>query len=75
MTANTPIGEGWNRLPSVTPGGAAYFYARRSPLNGNRQWYMRDRATGRWEYHEERELPPGRTFGYAPVVRIPAPDR
>ena len=40
-----PKGEGWRKCPSVTPGGSAYFYARRSPTSGARQWYMRDRDT------------------------------
>ena len=49
----TPQGEGWRKVPSVTTGGAAFFYARRNPSTDQREWFMYDRELKEWRYSDE----------------------
>jgi hypothetical protein len=43
-----PSGQGWKKVPSVMSGGKPFFWYRNE--GGNRQTYMWNRQTQRWEY-------------------------
>lgn len=49
----TPQGDAWRKCPSVTHGGAPYFWARRNPDTDAREWYVYDRARQEWRYTDE----------------------
>lgn len=51
-TVSKPKGEGWEKVPSVTYGGAKYFWYRRLP--DKREWYVYDRIIKEWVFKEER---------------------
>jgi len=50
-TAPKPKGEGWRKCPSVTYGGAKYFWFRRLP--DRLEWYTYDRIAKEWINREE----------------------
>ena len=43
-----PNGEGWEKVPSFTPGGKPYFWYRRT--DRGREWYVFDRVTREWVF-------------------------
>ena len=46
--------DGWRRMPAVTPGpGPGYFYTRRHPHEGFRQWILFDRQRREWIRQDE----------------------
>ena len=45
-----PAGNGWRKCPSVTTGGRAYFWFRRNPETGEREWFSWNRIERRWQY-------------------------
>ena len=47
-TAPRPRGRGWQKCPAVSYGGARYFWYRRHPKSGRRQWYAYDRLRRQW---------------------------
>lgn len=60
-TAPRPAGDGWRRCPSVTYGGAPFFWFRRNPETDAREWFSYDRIARAWSHHDEdgRALPMG----------------
>lgn len=52
-TIPQPPGEGWQKRPSVTTGGAPAFWYRRNPATGMLEWVSYDRIMRGWFWLRE----------------------